>query len=333
MKRVQKTHLKVSLNIVSGWKKQTSMEERLMHILGVDVNKCNGCGECVTECPPRLFYQHEAEGKATYEEGIRICILCGHCIAVCPMDAVLFETKESDPVLEFDSQKSKSSDIITPDQLMYLFRMRRSVRRFKDESLSFDDVQSVLDAMRYAPTAKNLQALQYLVLSDKAVIKMLADKVLSFLRMTMRVSDTPGIGWVFRAILKDARLLKDPMVKEDMNRLFEGQDRGVDELFYDAPAVVIVHTRDTLGMGRNETGIAVAHGMIAAEVLGLGTCWIGYAQKVMNNSGGVRKAAGIPSGHIVTGVFVVGHPHVRYYRAPPRNAVKPTYVMNGWEPL
>ncbi|MFW9913506.1 MAG: nitroreductase family protein [Candidatus Thorarchaeota archaeon] len=304
-----------------------------MQILGVDASKCNGCGECVSECPPRLFTQHEPENKARYEEDIGTCILCGHCIAVCPMDAVLFESDATEQVLEFVPEQSKSSDIITSDQLMHLLRMRRSVRRFKDEPVSYDDVQTVLDAMRYAPTAKNLQPLHYMILSDRGIIRLLADKVLSFLRMTMRVSDTPGIGWLFRAIMKDARLLKNPMVKEDLKRLFEVHDRGIDQLFYDAPVVIIVHTRDSLGTGRNETGLAVAHGMIAAEVLGLGTCWIGYAQKTMNNSGGARKAAGIPSGHTITGVFVLGHPDVRYYRAPPRNAVKPTYVMNGWEPL
>jgi nitroreductase len=255
-------------------------------------------------------------------EGAQTCITCGHCIAVCPEDAVLYKTEETEHVLEFDSDLNKSSDILSSDQLMTLLRMRRSVRRFKDEPLSNNEISTVLDAMRYAPTAKNLQALHFIVLTDRSVISLLAEKIISFLRMTMRVSDTPGVGWLFRALIKDARLLKDRLVKEDMNRLFEGMEKGVDELFYDAPALIIAHTRDPLGVGCSETGIAFAQASLMAEVLGLGTCWIGYAQKALKNSGGARKVVGIPSGHNATGVLAIGHPDVKYFRAPSREPVR-----------
>jgi nitroreductase/NAD-dependent dihydropyrimidine dehydrogenase PreA subunit len=289
-----------------------------MKILGVDESKCNRCRECVLECPCHLFTQQEPDYEVRYEERARTCIECGHCIAVCPTDAILFEDEALEQVLEFDPQLSKSSDIINPELLITLLRMRRSIRRFIDEPISEDDVQYVLDAMRYAPTAKNFQTLRYTVLSDRAVIRTLAEKVLSFLRMTLKISDTPGIGWLFRAFIKDARLLKNQIVKDDLKRLFEGQMQGVDELFYNAPIVIIAHTKNQLGLGYNETDLAFAYGMLAAEVLGLGTCWIGYAQKALKNSGGARRVAGITPGHSITGVMVLGRPEVTYYRAPPR---------------
>lgn len=293
-----------------------------MKILGVDESKCNRCRECILECPCYLFTQQELDNEVRYEEGARTCIECGHCIAVCPVDAILFEAEPIEQVLEFDSQLSKSTDIINPDLLMTLLRMRRSVRRFTDESLSDDDIHYVLNAMRYAPTAKNFQELCYTVLSDRTIIEKLAEKVLSFLRMTLRISDTPGIGWLFRAFVKDAKLLKNQIVKEDLKRLFEGQTRGVDELFYNAPVVIIAHTKNQLGVGYNETGLAFAYGMLAAEVLGLGTCWVGYAQKTLKNSGGARRAIGITPGRNITGVLVLGRPDVTYYRAPPRQPVR-----------
>ena len=295
-----------------------------MQILGVDESKCNGCRECILECPCHLFIQQAPDNEVRFEEQAGTCIECGHCIAVCPTDAILFEDEAVEEVLEFDPQLSKSSDIINPELLITLLRIRRSVRRFKDEPISEDDVQYVLNAMRYAPTAKNFQTLCYTVLSDRAEIRMVADKIISFLRMTMRISDTPGIGWLFRAFVKDARLLKNPIVKEDLKRLFEGQAQGVDELFYNAPIVIIAHTKDQLGVGYNETGLSFAYGMLAAEVLGLGTCWIGYAQKSLKKSGGARRAAGMTPGHSISGVLVLGRPDVTYYRAPPRQPVRIT---------
>ncbi|MBR0385755.1 MAG: 4Fe-4S binding protein [Erysipelotrichaceae bacterium] len=53
----------------------------------VEVNKeiCIGCGSCVGVCPVEAISLDE-EGKA--ESNSEICIDCGACMGTCPMSAI-----------------------------------------------------------------------------------------------------------------------------------------------------------------------------------------------------------------------------------------------------
>ena len=56
----------------------------------VDLETCRGDGICVDVCPEDVL--EIANGKAsTIEEREEHCILCGHCVAVCPTEARLKE--------------------------------------------------------------------------------------------------------------------------------------------------------------------------------------------------------------------------------------------------
>lgn len=48
---------------------------------------------------------------------------------------------------------------------------RRSVRKYKDQSISKDDLNSILKAAMYAPSAMNLQAWQFIVIDQKEILK------------------------------------------------------------------------------------------------------------------------------------------------------------------
>lgn len=53
--------------------------------------------------------------------------------------------------------------------------MRRSVRLFKPEPPSEEEIVKLLDVCRYAPTAGNSQGMYYIVIRDKETIKKIAD--------------------------------------------------------------------------------------------------------------------------------------------------------------
>ena len=61
--------------------------------------------------------------------------------------------------------------------------------------------------------------------------------------------------------------------------------------------------------------------MFAAESLGLGSCWIGLAQGVMEKSKDVKEnIAGIKNN--VFGVITFGYPTQKYFKVPPRPVIK-----------
>jgi len=51
---------------------------------------------------------------------------------------------------------------------------RRSIRKFKDKEVSKDILLKILDIARYAPSARNAQPWEYIVITDKSIIRELS---------------------------------------------------------------------------------------------------------------------------------------------------------------
>jgi nitroreductase len=47
---------------------------------------------------------------------------------------------------------------------------RRSIRKYKDQKISKKDIDKILKAAMYAPSAMNLQAWQYIIIDDNAIL-------------------------------------------------------------------------------------------------------------------------------------------------------------------
>lgn len=54
--------------------------------------------------------------------------------------------------------------------LQYALINRRSIRKYKDQKISKEDLNSILKAAMYAPSAMNLQAWHFIVIDDKSTL-------------------------------------------------------------------------------------------------------------------------------------------------------------------
>jgi NAD-dependent dihydropyrimidine dehydrogenase PreA subunit len=55
----------------------------------VDVEKCTGCGTCVSTCPVAVYELREVKGKTvTVVVAEDQCIICRACEAQCPEKAI-----------------------------------------------------------------------------------------------------------------------------------------------------------------------------------------------------------------------------------------------------
>ena len=50
----------------------------------IDQEKCNGCELCVKVCPSETISMQDGKAHVTGDQSLQ----CGHCVAVCPVDAV-----------------------------------------------------------------------------------------------------------------------------------------------------------------------------------------------------------------------------------------------------
>lgn len=293
----------------------------MVKILGIDSEKCIKCEKCVDVCSVNLFSvkrEDKMEKKIVFDDPLRFCFRCGHCIAICPTEAILYE--KADPPYNFEEAKNPTK-ILSYEDYMKFIRSRRSMRKFKDKPLSEEEINSIIEAMRYSPSASNRQNRNYIVLAKPEDIAYLSDRVSHLMQRAKRLLFLKYLIAPFVGGLLRKRLL-NPKTKVRLERFFEERAAGKDNIFFHAPCVIIVHAPPYSKMTPSDAAIAITHGILAAHTLGLGTCWIGFAQEHLWRSKKSRKSLGIPKSNNVYGVFVVGHPDFKFERAPPRREAR-----------
>ncbi len=61
--------------------------------------------------------------------------------------------------------------IIEPQKLLDFLKSRRSIRNFKDKSISEKDITMILEAAQWTPSASNKQPWRFIVIKDKDLLK------------------------------------------------------------------------------------------------------------------------------------------------------------------
>lgn len=57
-----------------------------MYMVTIDVEKCQGCGDCADNCPATIL--EVVDGKAQVTGDMADCLGCETCVASCEHDAV-----------------------------------------------------------------------------------------------------------------------------------------------------------------------------------------------------------------------------------------------------
>ena len=144
-------------------------------------------------------------------------------------------------------------------------KRRRSVRAYTSEEVSEEDVERLIEAARLAPSAGNIQPWKFVIITNAETKRRLSDAA-----------------------------LHQTFIEE-------------------APVVIVVCAdiaRSSLGYGHRganlyclqDTAAAIENMLLAAQALGLATCWVGAFHEeavanLMNTPRNVRPVAIVPVGH------------------------------------
>ncbi|MFX1237603.1 MAG: nitroreductase family protein [Promethearchaeota archaeon] len=260
-----------------------------MLITGIDQEKCTLCGLCREECITRFFI-NEQKQKIEFQDPDGSCMRCGHCIAVCLEDAILYEGT-TDKTYSFEEMNTLE-EIISYDAFYKFARAHRSIRHYEKKPISPELLKKVVDVMQYAPTGRNMRTEMYTIVSGAEKLKELSDAALEVIS-------------------------QEPMMGKAIVASFEARKSMYDvPFYYDAPHLVIVSSAIDLPLENYNIGISVTYGRIAAQSLGLGTCWSGYTQLAAKMDKNILKIAGAPGSKC--GAFTIGYPAIKYQRCPPR---------------
>jgi nitroreductase len=172
-------------------------------------------------------------------------------------------------------------------ELFQTIRERRSIRKYQATPVEDEKLRQILDAARLAPSWKNMQCWRFLVISEGAKKARLAAAF---------PEDNPG----YKALLQAPLIIvvcADPAES--------GVENGIDYFVADA-------------------AIAFTHLCLAAQALGLGTCWMGWYDEAR-----LKVAAGVPENFRVVGVTPLGYPD-QEPKARPRKELHEIAYLEEW---
>lgn len=260
-------------------------------MVSIDQNKCIGCGMCVKDC---FFGVLSLQDKKAVISGD--CFHCGHCVSVCPTDAVTIPDYPMEEVREYDESCKMDAE-----NLLHFMQFRRSVRQFKKEPVPMEYMEKILEAGRYTPTAANRQDVSYILVKEhleefkKIVWEGLGERL---------AKGTPDPYAYRMQIFYDAYLANP----ED-DRLFCGADLCM-LVLSDAPV------NGTLAMTSME---------LMAQAQGVGVLYSGFLQRIILDTPKALEFLGLDGTKTLGTVMLYGMPDVTYQRTAPRKKANITW--------
>ena len=176
---------------------------------------------------------------------------------------------------------------------------RRSVREYTPQPVDEGAISRLIDAAVHAPNAVNQQPWTFTVVRDQYLLDRISRG--AKLHMLAMLAGNPHADR-FRMRLDDPNF----------------------QVFYYAPALVLISAVAEGPWIVEDCALAAATLMLAAYDVGLGSCWIGFAQGYLNTPEG-KHMLDLPAACIPVAPIIVGHPKA----APPpvaRNAPKIRWV-------
>jgi len=144
-------------------------------------------------------------------------------------------------------------------------KTRRSIRAFTSEEVSDGEIEKILDAARWAPSAGNIQPWIFVIVKNPEAKRRLSEAALN------------------QFFIEEAPVVIVACADQERSR------RG-----YGSRGANLYCIQDTAA--------AIQNILLAAHALGLGACWVGAfdeeeARRILRVPGGVRPVAIIPIGH------------------------------------
>ena len=174
---------------------------------------------------------------------------------------------------------------------------RRSVRSFKEQVPSDEELKEIIKAGTFAPNGTNAQGLRFVVISDRALLKKYSTVAKA----------------LFVDIIKK-QLEKLPADKtEGPKRMMQTLSNPDFNIFYDAPTLILVLANPSCLTPMEDGAAAAENMMLAAWSMGIGSCWIGFANPLQHSTEFLNEM-GIPSDHRLIAPIILGYPK----KAPPK---------------
>lgn len=251
-------------------------------MLEINYETCINCGLCIKSCPFSLLRANKDGSPKMIKGGDELCINCGHCVSVCPEASISLDRE--------NNLETYDKNLVPKlEEMETLIKSRRSIRKFKSEKIENEKLEKLIDITRWAPTGKNIQPVNWIVVNDDEKIHKLASFVIEFFQSQN----------LFPEIVK----------------AFE---HGIDFINRKAPHLIITYTSDFVPSSADDSIIALTTLELTASSIGIGTCWAGFLKWGAIMYPPIAEYLNIPEEHKITGAMMLGYPEIDYDKVPKR---------------
>ena len=186
--------------------------------------------------------------------------------------------------------------------VLQAIRERRSTRSYQPRAVSREELETLIDAATWAPSGMNTQPWRFVVVQDEGLKKKL----------------------VATAVPNSKKYL-EPFKESNPTRyaaIMKRYDELGDPVYYSAPAIIFV-----IGSGSyavESCPLACENLLLAAQSMGLGTCWVKLGSLVTDNPE-IVSALDLKEGEEIFGPILVGYP-AEQPAAPARKQTRVTWI-------
>lgn len=276
----------------------------------IDPEKCKKEGLCIELCCECHVYSRQSPDEVPAVTDEKECAECGHCVAVCPGNAITHGGMDMSAFAPVDR-----SAIPGPDAMKNFLFSLRTTRHYVTKPLPEHIIAELIHAGSMAASEHNSQDRQFVVLTNPETIHTLAGKIVAHYRTLLTILSKP-----LRAALSPlapAQMAYLERSVSDMKRKVAEYGPQSDPIFHKAPCVIVI-TSTKGNVLAKDTALTSQEAMrMLAHSHGLGTCISGYA---IGAAPVVSKFLKIPNTQKVQTVFTVGYPVYRHNKITPRKA-------------
>ncbi len=152
------------------------------------------------------------------------------------------------------------------NEVVKVIKSRRSIRNYRNEQISQESLELILEAGIYAPTAHNEQPWHFTIVQNQEMLQNINEKV------------------------------KELMAKSDDEWIQKLGSNPDFQVTYNAPTLIIVSGKKDAMDWRADCAAAIQNMLIAAESMNIGSVWLGSIKFFFQQEGRASKLD-IPQGY------------------------------------
>ena len=184
-------------------------------------------------------------------------------------------------------------------ELLELMKHRRSIRKYQDKQISREDLETIMEAGIYAPSAGGGQRSMIVGVHDAALAARIG-------RMNIVRFDRSRLTGSFVS-REQPSIIDDPAIKSG---------------FYGAPTVCIIFAKKNFLYSIPDAFCCAENMVLMAAELGIASCIAARGEETFDNEAGeaLTRAWGVPDGYIARCFVLLGYCAGDYPDGKPRKA-------------